>query len=257
MTIKVYRGDLNFENLYFDLFYEVDEYWAGYNVYSGGRLSTYKNNKILLSIGFNGTPSVAQSLKSNFGKIFTLDKDTAEAAIISYGHRNPQGLVYIENENIIINTEHGPKGGDEVNVNFLDKYNLPNYGWDIASYGINYNGTDESLNTEHDGPYEKSHEKFGFIEPFKYFVPSIGISQLVYMPNELNLDNEKYLYITSLRAASVYIIKTNNEFNKIIDEDRIFFGQKRIRDIKYDEENKVFFLIFEFTPSIGILKIIN
>ena len=254
LTIKVYRSDLSFENLNFQLFYEVNEYWQGYNVYSGGRLSNFKNNKILLSIGYNAVPSAAQSLESNFGKIFAIDKDTAKAELISYGHRNPQGLIYIENENIIINTEHGPKGGDEININFLDKYTLPNYGWDIASYGTNYDGTDESYNAEHEGPYEKSHEEFGFIEPFKYFVPSIGISQLVYMPNELNKDSEKYLFVSSLRAGSVYLIKIDDEFNKILDEDRLMFLDQRIRDIKYDEENKVFFLIFEVTPSIATLK---
>jgi len=247
ITINVYRADLNYENLVFNVFFETNAYWPGYNVFSGGRLSTFKDNKILFTIGYSGVDGSAQNLDSLLGKIISIDKNTGSHEIISYGHRNPQGLFYINEENIIINTEHGPKGGDEININFLDKQKLPNYGWNIASYGINYDGTD---------PFKHSHADYGFVEPFKYFTPSIGISQLFYMPKKLNSDNEKYLYITSLRAASIYIIKTNDEFNKIIDEDRIFFGQKRIRDIKYDEENKVFFLIFEFTPSIAVLKIL-
>ncbi len=75
------------------------------------------------------------------------------------------------------------------------------------------------------------------------------------MPENLTLDKKKYLYITSLRAGSVYVIKINDKFNKILDEDRIYFSQRRIRDIEYDNENKVFFLIFEHTPSIGILSL--
>ena len=69
--------------------------------------------------------------------------------------------------------------------------------------------------------------------------------------------NEKYLFVSSLRAASIYVVKVNNKFNKILDEDRIYFPDQRIRDIEYDEENNVLFLLFEFTPSIGVLKLSN
>ena len=74
------------------------------------------------------------------------------------------------------------------------------------------------------------------------------------MPNKFNADNKKYLYVTSLRAGSIYVIQVNENFNKILDEDRIYF-QQRIRDIEYDEENDLFFLLFEYTPSIGVLKL--
>ena len=161
------------------------------------------------------------------------------------GHRNPQGLFYVKNLNLIINTEHGPKGGDEVNLNFLDQDDIPNYGWDISSYGVEYDGT----------KYKDSHSKYGFIEPFKYYTPSIGISELVYLPKEKILDGRKYLLLSSLRAASIYVIKVNDEINKILDEDRIYFPEHRIRDIEYDNENDVFFILFEYTPSIGILKV--
>ena len=185
-------------------------------------------------------------MDSLLGKIISVDKLTSKHEIISIGHRNQQGLFYIEDLNIVINTEHGPKGGDEINVNFLKNNKIPNFGWDIASYGIEYDGTD---------PYKKSHSKFGFVEPFKYYVPSIGISQMVYLPHDLNKNKGEYLFVTSLRAGSVYVIKTNKKFNKIITEDRIYFGDQRIRDIEYDRENGVFFLLFEFTPSIGILEL--
>ena len=133
------------------------------------------------------------------------------------------------------------------NVNFQKKNEIPNFGWDISSYGTTYSGEDI---------YKKSHTKYGFIEPLKYYVPSIGISQLVYMPNKFNANNKKYLYVTSLRAESIYVIQINENFSKIIDEDRIYF-QQRIRDIEYDEGNDLFFLLFENTPSIGVLKLSN
>ena len=75
--------------------------------------------------------------------------------------------------NIIINTEHGPKGGDEININFLDRTirRLTSDGM-YPHMALHYDGTD---------PVQKiPYVKYGFIEPFKYYVPSIGISQIVY-----------------------------------------------------------------------------
>ena len=165
LSINAYRADLDFEKLNFELFFESNEYWDRYNVFSGGRFSTYKDNKILFTIGYAGVNKAAQQLDSLLGKIISIDKLTSEHEIISMGHRNPQGLFYIKDLNIIINTEHGPKGGDEININFLKNDKIPNFGWDVSSYGTNYDGTD---------PYKKSHVKYGFIEPFKYYVPSIS-----------------------------------------------------------------------------------
>ena len=246
ITINAYSADINLKKINFDMFFETKEYWKQYNVFSGGRFSTYKNNMILFTIGHSHKKKVPQQLDSLLGKIISIDKSTKEHKIISMGHRNPQGLFYIKKSNIIINTEHGPKGGDEINVNFQKDGKIPNFGWDISSYGTEYAGPD---------PYKKSHAKYGFVEPLKYYVPSIGISQMVYMPRNLNYEKGEYLYISSLRAGSIYVIKTNENFNKVIDEDRIFFNSKRIRDIIYDKENNAFFLILEYTPSIGILKL--
>ena len=245
-SINVYRADINFEKLNFQLFFETNEYWDRYNVYSGGRFSTYKDNKILFTIGYSDAEQAAQQLDSLLGKIISIDKLTNKHAIISMGHRNPQGLFYIKDSNIIINTEHGPKGGDEININFQKNNEIPNFGWEVASYGTNYDGTD---------PFKKSHAKYGFIEPFKYYVPSIGISQMIYMPNNLKSEQGKYFFVSSLRAGSIYVLKVNDEFNKILEEDRIYFLEQRIRDVEYDKENNMFFLLFESTPSIGVLKL--
>ena len=117
----------------------------------------------------------------------SIDKTTKQFEIISMGHRNPQGLVYIKESDIIINTEHDPKGGDEIKINFQNTNQIPNFGWDISSYGTEYDGTEK--------------------------------------------------------------------FNKIINEDKIYFSQRRIRDIEYDYENNVLLIIFEHIPSLGVLKL--
>tara|TARA_X000000368_G_scaffold31668_1_gene23440 strand:+ start:2193 stop:3533 length:1341 start_codon:yes stop_codon:yes gene_type:complete len=242
-TINVYRAELNFEELKFKPFFITDEYWQEYNVFSGGRIERFKDNKIIFSIGYSYVKLAAQDKDSLLGKIISIDKNTKKHELISMGHRNPQGLSYVENLNLIINTEHGPKGGDEINFNFIKKNEIPNYGWDISSYGVEYDGT----------KYRDSHSEHGFVEPFKYYTPSIGISELVYLPSRKNLDGKKYLFVSSLRAASIYKIEINDEFSQIINEDRIFFKEQRLRDLEFDEKLGVFFILFEKTPSIGIL----
>ncbi len=248
-TINIYRAKLNFKNLIFENFFSTNEYWSEYNVFSGGRIEEYQNNKIIFSIGYADIDKIAQDKNSLLGKIISIDKSTSDFNLISLGHRNPQGLFYDNLKNIIINTEHGPKGGDEINLNYLNKDTLPNYGWDIASYGSPYVGEDK---------FKKSHADHGFEEPFKNYTPSIGISEIVNLSSE---DSQfvaiNSLYVSSLRAGSIYILDTDENLKKIINEDRLFFKEQRIRDLEFDYDLKVFFALFEHTPSIGIIKQLN
>ena len=71
----------------------------------------------MFSIGFSAIKSVAQNKDSLLGKIIAIDKQTSDYELISIGHRNPQWLFFDRESGAIINTEHGPKGGDEINVN--------------------------------------------------------------------------------------------------------------------------------------------
>ena len=246
-TMNVYEADYNLNYLEFSVFFEKKEFSKKYSIQTGGRLEKFKDNKILLSLG------AAESLKDRVqnldfleGKIISIDKSTKEFEILSLGHRNPQGLFFVEDDKIIINSEHGPKGGDEVNLNFINRNKEAiNFGWPIASYGIEYDGTD---------PYKKSHKKFGFIEPFKNFSESIGISEILFMKENSFLDGN-YLIISSLRASSIYFVKVDEPFSKILSEDRIFFSNQRIRDIEYDKNLNLLFIVFEVTPSIGILSL--
>ena len=246
-TMNVYEADYNLNYLEFSVFFEKKEFSKKYTIQTGGRLEKFKDNKILLSLGAaESLKDRAQKIDFLEGKIISIDKSTKEFEILSLGHRNPQGLFFVEDDKIIINSEHGPKGGDEVNLNFINRNKEAiNFGWPIASYGIEYDGTD---------PYKKSHKKFGFIEPFKNFSESIGISEILFMNENTFLDGN-YIIISSLRASSIYLVKVDESFSKILNEDRIFFSNQRIRDIEYDKNLNVLFIIFEVTPSIGILSL--
>ncbi len=248
ITINLYKADLNFEKLEFEMFFKTNEYWNKYNVFSGGRIEKFDNENILFSIGFSYVKNAAQQMNSLLGKIINININSREFKIISIGHRNPQGLRYIKDKNLIINSEHGPKGGDEINFNKLDQgKKIKNFGWGVASYGINYDGTD---------PYKKSHSKYGFEEPIKYFVPSIGISEVLYLEAN-SFCPEKCLWTSSLRANSIYISDINENFDQLTSKGRIFLKGNRIRDIDYDIDLDQIILVSENIPALLSLRKIN
>jgi hypothetical protein len=244
-SFNIYHSDLNYKQLSFELLFASNTYFKNWSVSSGGRIEEFKNNKILFSLGTSDVPGTAQDKNTLLGKIISIDLDTKEFEVLSMGHRNPQGLEYLANKDLIINSEHGPKGGDEINFNYVKNGEIKNFGWDIASYGAPYFGKDL---------YKKSHKKFGFVEPFKFFNPSIGISEIIFLEKENSFNKKNTLIISSLRAGSLYVLEINDELNLIEKETRLNFGADRIRDLKYDYEYGVFFLLFEITPSVVILK---
>ena len=84
ITINLYNADLNFDKIVFKLFFETKEYWKDYNVFSGGRLEKFKDNKILFSIGFAKNYEAPQNKKSLLGKIIAIDLNTKNYELISY-----------------------------------------------------------------------------------------------------------------------------------------------------------------------------
>ena len=181
-----------------------------------------------------------QDDNSIFGKTVFINKKTKEHQIFSKGHRNAQGLFV--KDDIILSTEHGPKGGDEINRIEFKK----NYGWPIVSYGDSYKS--KTLK------YLKSHKENGYQEPIYAFVPSIGISELIILPNSFNPKWKFNALITSLNGRSIYRAKFEDEsFQKIIYVEKIFIGE-RIRDIKYVDKLNFIIVALERTGDIGIIK---
>ncbi len=251
-TINIYRSEYNLKRLTFKPFFSINEYWDKYNVFSGGRLELFDKNKILFSVGFAKNYEAPQDKNSLLGKIISIDKLTKDFQIESYGHRNPQGLSYLKEKDVIINTEHGPFGGDEINLNFLyDNSQDKNYGWPISSTGKPY--PNEKKIFEKNNWLTKTHKEQGFVEPLKSYSPAIGISEVV----SLRKENKINLYVASLRAGSIYILEMSENLKKILREERLFFKEQRIRDLKYDEELDLFFAIFSYTPSIAVIKNLN
>ena len=191
-------------------------------------------NSLYFTTGEFRNRPLAQKEDSDYGKILKIDFKSMKSKIISIGHRNPQGLYFSKKNNFIISTEHGPKGGDEINLNKLDK--IYNFGWPVASYGVLYSG---------ENPFVNNHKDFNFEEPKRYYVPSIAIGQII----EKNNVQKEFLF-TSLRSASVYHIKFDENYDDILFEKKYLFGE-RIRDI-LKINNDYFAVTLDSSPSIGL-----
>ena len=215
---------------------------------SGGRIVGFDNNQIFLSIGEFKSRYLAQDKVSTNGKIIKIDINSSKYKIISMGHRNPQGLYFDKENNFILETEHGPFGGDEINLIELDKLNtndIPNFGWAMVSEGEHYGGRSDDNKLKYKKyPLFKSHSDYGFVEPLKSFVPSIGISEITKI-------SDNFYVVSSLRDKSIYFFNLDKD-NKIINFSRVEVFE-RVRDIAY--KNNKLYLFLEDTASIGIIDL--
>jgi aldose sugar dehydrogenase len=146
----------------------------------GGRLML-KNGYLFITIGERyALKDSAQLLGNDLGKVIRIKDDGtiptdnpfvntpgALPEIWSYGHRNPQGLTFHPQTGDLWESEHGPKGGDEINIIEPGK----NYGWPVITYGIDYSGAPVGAGIT---------EKAGLEQPLKYYKPSIGPSGMVF-----------------------------------------------------------------------------
>lgn len=234
----------------------------GVSINAGGRIAIApEKNLLFFSVGtFAGAIRVnnpdksgsfrAQNSESVFGKILAIDLKTKEYEVFSSGHRNPQGLFWTGEH--LLATEHGPFGGDEVNVIYKDK----NYGWPEVSYGEVYG----YLSERGEQIYGKSHARHGFAEPVYAFVPSIGISQIIRIPEAFSKawPGESF-FIGSLFGKKLFRVIFDENINRVITIEEIYVG-KRIRDIVYDFSSNQFLMIMENmvgpgqVGSLGLLK---
>ncbi len=210
-------------------------------VQSGGRIEYNKSKNVLyFTIGDYRNRPLAQNSDSYFGKIIRIEYDSLKHDIYSIGHRNPQGLHYVNNKNILISTEHGPYGGDEINIIEFNE----NYGWPISSYGNHYDGSFKS-----EAPLHKSHKNYGFKEPvFNWSsVSSIGVSEIVSIDDDKNI-----FFVSTLRSKKGFIIDFNEDFTeyKIIYKYEI---GERIRDVLYDKKQNLIYLSLENSPALGVI----
>ena len=204
------------------------------------------NDGILFTVGApeNSSTEIAklsQNPNSIFGKIlfisdknFDNENEKKNYKIYSSGHRNPQGLVKI-NENIF-SLEHGPQGGDELNQIKKNK----NYGWPIVSLGTKYNNG---------ASYKRNHKKLSFVEPLYSFIPSVAPSSLNQCPKNLEEFYNEFTCLLglSLKGQSIIIILLDKLNSHVMSIEKIKVD-KRLRhfgltnDLKLFENNSNFYI---------------
>jgi len=244
-TLNIVSAKINDKSLNFKKFFESNE--CG-ELILGGRMQFYKHfdkEGILITTSghSNDRPNnKPQDDNSIFGKTLFLDLKGKNLLVFSRGHRVAQGMY--ANQNIILQTEHGPRGGDEINRIIYNK----NYGWPISSYGEKY-----GIVNPQKPNYIKSHSEMNFEEPIFAFVPSVGISELIKLPDTFSPFFKNNFLISSLNGGTLYRVKFDEKYTRLIFKENIFIG-KRIRDLKFHNELNVILLALEENSEIGIIS---
>ena len=194
----------------------------------GGKLALLPDGTLLVSVGEGYTyREEAQNLDWELGKLLRIHTDGTAPSdnpfpdtaprVFSYGHRNPQGLIYDETSNRILMLEHGPKGGDELNHIVAGR----NYGWPAITYGVDYSGAVISPFTEAEG----------MEQPITYWVPSIGPSGLAIYRGELFPQWQGHLLLGSLINEEMRRLKLDG--TTVVEDEAIFPEIKgRVRDVR-------------------------
>ncbi len=207
------------------------------NFHYGSRIVFDKNNYLYFSSGERGTQPKVQELTNDHGKIHRIHDDgriptdnpfagqkDASATIWTYGHRNPQGMVYDAANDRIWAVEHGPKGGDELNLVEKGK----NYGWPKTSYGINYDGT---VLTEFK-------EMEGVENPVRYWVPSIGPCGMSLVTSERYPAWKGNLLIGALAHRHIARVQLNG--TKYTTEEKLLQDMGRVRHVTQSPDGYIY-----------------
>lgn len=216
----------------------------------GSRIVFDKEGYMYVSVGDRGNRDEnPQKLDNHCGKIHRMNDDggvpsdnpfvgnpIAMQTIYSYGHRNPQGMVVHPETGKIWEHEHGPQGGDEVNILQPKK----NYGWPVISYGINYDGTSFTDITE----------KEGMVQPEIYWVPSIAPSGMEFVTSNKYGKLKGDLLAGSLKFG--YLHRCDLENNDIVKQEKYLEGIGRVRVIRQGPDG----FIYIGVEGKGILKLL-
>ncbi|RNC89627.1 MAG: PQQ-dependent sugar dehydrogenase [Allomuricauda sp.] len=204
----------------------------------GSRLEFDREGYLYFSIGDRGNRDEnPQDITRDGGKIYRinadgsipndnpfLNKSGAKKAIFSYGHRNPQGLTLHPETGKLWEHEHGPRGGDEINIVEKGK----NYGWPVITYGINYGGT--KITDETSRP--------GMEQPLYQWTPSIAPSGMTFVSSDKYPDWKGNLLVGSL--AFQYLERLELKNNKVVHREKLLDGMGRVRNVRQGPDGYIY-----------------
>lgn len=244
--LKLIRFQLNNDQLSgLETIFETDasNAWQGHY---GSRIAFDPDGFLYLSVGEGGPRSYggsdspnqnAQNINSPWGKIHritdngeipdsnpVLPENPDPGSIYAYGLRNPQGMAWNPFTNQLWATDHGPSGGDEVNIIAAGN----NYGWPLVSYGENYDGT----------PISDGHDREGVTNPIHYWSNSVGIGAMAFITSDDFKRWKGHLLVASL--AEEFLSRLEIRENEIVNESRLLEGEGRIRNVKQAPDGTIY-----------------
>ncbi|PHQ30104.1 PQQ-dependent sugar dehydrogenase [Leeuwenhoekiella nanhaiensis] len=218
----------------------------------GSRIVFDNEGHVFFTAGERGERDVnPQDITRDNGKVYRLNLDgsipednpfvgveNAKEAIWSYGHRNPQGMIINSETQEIWVHEHGPRGGDEINV--IKKG--ANYGWPVITYGINYSGT----------PITDERQKEGMEQPLYYWVPSIAPSGFALVTSDAYPELKGNLLVGSLKFVYLEALYLNSN-NEVVKREKLLDGIGRVRNVVQGPDG----MIYVGVEGVGIVKLIK
>ena len=238
------------------IIYKADDtFYDNSTVHYGTRIVFDDKGFLYFSIGDRGNRNQAQLLEYPNGKIHRLNADgsipsdnpffennNAIKSIWTYGNRNPQGLAMHPASSILFETEHGPRGGDELNILSSGK----NYGWPEITYGKNYSGTTITKYTH----------KEGMEQPVIHWTPSIAVCGIDFYDGELFNNWKNNLLVSSLKFERLYRLEIDDD-DKVIDQEIIYEAGSRIRDVQTGPEGFIYIALEDPGRIVRFMPIKN
>jgi glucose/arabinose dehydrogenase len=241
---RIVRGKIS-NNTWVDqqvIYESIPQHYSDTRHHYGSRIVFDKKGYLYFSIGDRGARHQSQLITRPNGKIHRIHMDgkipddnpfvneaNAIPSIFSYGNRNSQGLAVHPVTDQVWETEHGPMGGDEVNLILSGK----NYGWPEVTYGLNYDGTVISEYTE----------KPGMEPPVLQWTPSIAVCGLDFYSGDLFPKWQNDLIVGALRYEQVRMLEIEN--NRVVDDQVILSDYGRVRDVTCGPDGAIYVVLNE------------
>jgi aldose sugar dehydrogenase len=206
----------------------------------GSRLEFDRDGFLYFTIGDRGNKDNAQLLSNANGKVHRINDDGSIPAdnpffntpgaiktIYNFGHRNIQGLALHPETGLLWSHEHGPRGGDEINIERA----AVNYGWPVISFGINYDGTILTNDTA----------KAGMEQPVIYYVPSIAPCGMDFVEGDRYPNWKNNMLVGSLRFKYVERVEIVN--NRVVAQEKLVEDIGRVRNVKMGSDGYIYIAI--------------
>ncbi|MEL7833328.1 PQQ-dependent sugar dehydrogenase [Fodinibius sp. Rm-B-1B1-1] len=204
----------------------------------GSRIVFDNNGHVFFGIGDRGARNVnPQDISRDAGKIYRLNEDGsipednpfvgedgAKEAIFAYGNRNPQGMDLHPETGQLWEHEHGPRGGDEINI--IEAGN--NYGWPEICFCIDYDGTEITPDTA----------KAGMEQPEWYWDPSIAPSGMTFVTGDKFPEWQGDILVGSLKFG--YVMHVDVENGEVVGEEKVFEDIGRVRNVKQGPDGNIY-----------------